>query len=28
MKRKGMYLLIALALSGVGAVHAQDTAAP
>jgi OOP family OmpA-OmpF porin len=28
MKRKGLYFLIALALGGVGAVHAQDTAAP
>ncbi|HUH32194.1 MAG TPA: OmpA family protein [Rhodanobacter sp.] len=27
MKRKGLYFLIALALGGVGAVHAQDTAA-
>ena len=26
MKRKGLYFLIALALGGVGAVHAQDTA--
>jgi OOP family OmpA-OmpF porin len=26
MKRKGMYFLIALALGGVGAVHAQDAA--
>ena len=25
MKRKGLYFLIALALGGVGAVHAQDT---
>jgi len=28
MKRKGLYFLIALALGGVGAVHAQDTTAP
>jgi OOP family OmpA-OmpF porin len=28
MKRKGLYFLIALALGGVGAVHAQDAAAP
>ncbi|RDS80272.1 OmpA family protein, partial [Dyella psychrodurans] len=29
MKHKGLYFLIALALGGVGAVHAQDnTAAP
>lgn len=29
MKRKGLFFLIALALGGVGAVHAQDnTAAP
>jgi OOP family OmpA-OmpF porin len=28
MKRKGLYFLIALALGGVGAVHAQDSAAP
>ena len=28
MKRKGLYFLIALALGGMGAVHAQDTAAP
>jgi OmpA-OmpF porin, OOP family len=28
MKRKGLYFLIALALGGVGAVHAQDNAAP
>lgn len=28
MKRKGLYFLIALALGGVGAVHAQDTSAP
>ncbi|HTV84119.1 MAG TPA: OmpA family protein, partial [Dyella sp.] len=29
MKRKGLYFLIALALGGVSAVHAQDnTAAP
>jgi OOP family OmpA-OmpF porin len=27
MKRKGLYFLIALALGGVGAVHAQDTTA-
>jgi OmpA-OmpF porin, OOP family len=27
MKRKGLYFLIALALGGVGAVHAQDNAA-
>jgi len=27
MKRKGLYFLIALALGGVGAVHAQDSAA-
>jgi len=27
MKRKGLYFLIALALGGVGAVHAQDTGA-
>lgn len=27
MKRKGLYFLIALALGGVGAVHAQDTSA-
>ena len=26
MKRKGLYFLIALALGGVGAVHAQDAA--
>jgi OOP family OmpA-OmpF porin len=26
MKRKGMYLMIALALGGAGALHAQDTA--
>ena len=26
MKRKGLYFLIALALGGVGAVHAQDMA--
>ena len=25
MKRKGLYFLIALALGGVGAAHAQDT---
>ena len=28
MKRKGLYFLIALALGGVGAVHAQDATAP
>ncbi len=28
MKRKGLYFLIALALGGVGAVHAQDSSAP
>jgi OOP family OmpA-OmpF porin len=28
MNRKGLYFLIALALGGVGAVHAQDAAAP
>jgi OOP family OmpA-OmpF porin len=28
MKRKGLYFLIALALGGVGAVQAQDSAAP
>lgn len=28
MKRTGLYFLIALALGGVGAVHAQDAAAP
>lgn len=28
MKRKGLYFLIALALGGVGAVHAQDMTAP
>lgn len=28
MKRKGLYFLIALALGGVGAVHAQDNNAP
>jgi OOP family OmpA-OmpF porin len=28
MKRKGLYFLIALALGGVGAVHAQDNMAP
>ena len=28
MKRKGLYFLIALALGGVGAVHAQDNAPP
>ncbi|KAA0068408.1 OmpA family protein [Rhodanobacter sp. T12-5] len=28
MKRKGLYFLIALALGGVGAVHAQDISAP
>lgn len=28
MKRKGLYFLIALALGGVGAVHAQNTSAP
>jgi len=28
MKHKGLYFLIALALGGVGAVHAQDTSAP
>ena len=28
MKRKGLYFLIALALGGVGAVHAQDSNAP
>src|SRR5690348_5743001 len=27
MKRKGLYFLIALALGGVGAVHAQDNTA-
>jgi OOP family OmpA-OmpF porin len=28
MKHKGLYFLIAMALGGVGAAHAQDTAAP
>jgi len=28
MKRKGLYFMIALALGGVGAVHAQDATAP
>lgn len=28
MKRKGLYFLIAMALGGVGAAHAQDTTAP